>query len=251
MLAFLTGYYVLRRIQKLPDWYVRDPQEFRLPPDSTRSAANEVKSSAPTLMDSMAVQTETLSLHGAPDKSQVPNQSPNLNPATLKPNRSRKTADPRRVSQSLRRSRRHTAPKQQTISEAELPLILVNSLEDSLNRDIRHGIRAIRTQISTEKLQIESVLDVNYLNSIPQIQSDPLWKYMQNISGDELYVMIELIPRKSNIINQLSSESKLTIGEVTLSLSQVERMTGISIRELMKTWGLPEMRLSSGVLVMD
>ncbi|NOZ74985.1 MAG: hypothetical protein GXO90_06340 [FCB group bacterium] len=249
-LAAITGYYVLNRIHTLPGWYVNNPDEFILPLEPASANTPEIAILHPNIFDSTLNKVRK----NTTDEPQIKSASRSLiiNPKTAT---NRKPPLPGNALETARQSRSHqnnknpTQLRKQYISEAELPLILVNTLEENLNQDIRHGIRAIRAKISVDKLQIESILDVDYFNSIQQLQSDPIWNYMRKIGGDELYVMVELYPSKYKYINQLSPKSNLTIGDVTLSLSQVERMTGISVRQMIKSLDLPVIRLSSGALV--
>jgi len=255
ILAGLSGYYLLSRLYTVPDWYKNNLTEFALPDtlSPTRSKSSTI------LSQDFVPPPETVIEQNlkANRRENVPEQPTH---PVVQPARETPTVPPAKHNirrEITRRDAKPTIPtisspkKTQTITEAELPLILVTALEDIWQQDIRHGIRAIRAHIYPDKLQIETVLDVNFFNAIPQIRDHALWKSIRHLGGNELYTKVEIFPDKKQSVNHISPKSYVTFGNLTVTITQLEDFFHLSVEEVIPSLGIKSIKLGSGVLVAD
>ncbi len=119
-------------------------------------------------------------------------------------------------------------PPSSVITADQLSLVLVSSLEDKLKTDIRHGIEYIKTRITPENLVIESRLNADYLDKIPVLKNNVVWKSLRYSGGHDLFLRFEGIPSSGNDISQLSPATNLMIGNQKLTLPQLQQYLGIS-----------------------
>ncbi|RMF08594.1 MAG: hypothetical protein D6762_05285 [Candidatus Neomarinimicrobiota bacterium] len=134
------------------------------------------------------------------------------------------------------------------ITEADLPLVLITSLEDRLRVDLRHGIRAIRARFSPNRLNLEAVVNLPYFQQLPLGITSELWSRLAAYSRPEVYFQLS-VPVAGTKLDFDPRNVIVTIGSVAYSLNRWETITGWSLPPISDKSQLEHWEMRSGKLV--
>jgi len=255
--GFIYSYYL--RISALPEWYTENKSVVAdSPTDTVVFKTHSIRESS-VIDDTpepvfFKVVSETLITPALEPTQVLENDQTIIKPSKKKQFRVPK---PQKTPSKSKRSSRQTVAKQTEpieITTTDIPDLIYDQVNRISNGQARQLLKAVRSNISPQAIDVEMIVDVHQMQSLRNISGPELHSLMKLINTsnlNELYLQFNLIPIYRNNMITLKSESTIKIGKVLFELREMESQFGIKVDQFqLPAPGFSKLKLQRGKIIL-